>query len=141
MPKATARASAPTEAPRSRVAQFLAQQMEHSGKTQREIARELGYTRPNVVTMIKQGETKLPLSKVKPMAGALGIDPARLLRMAMEEYMPEALAVIEEVLGTIVTDNEKEILEVIRDATDDTDPKMRPKERERLRQWALKLAE
>ena len=47
-----------------------------------------------MITMIKKGRTKLPLSKVAAMARALDVDPGYLLRLAMSEYDAEAWAVI-----------------------------------------------
>ncbi len=33
-------------------------------KTQKEIASQAGYTNPNMITMLKLGDTKLPLGRV-----------------------------------------------------------------------------
>lgn len=48
---------------------------------------------------VQAGKTTLPINKVGAMTRALGLDPANLLRIVMTEYMPEAWAVIEEVVG------------------------------------------
>ncbi|MGZ9053126.1 MAG: helix-turn-helix domain-containing protein [Rhodoplanes sp.] len=56
-------------------------------KSQREIAAELGYERPNIISMMKRGETKLPLDKVPALAKALHVDPAHLFRLALEQQM------------------------------------------------------
>ena len=45
-------------------------------KTQAEIAEEAGFVNPNMVTMIKQGATKLPIDRVPALAKALEVDPA-----------------------------------------------------------------
>ena len=50
------------------VAEFIAAQIAMSDKTQREIALALGYDKPNIITMFKQGLTKIPLNKVAPLA-------------------------------------------------------------------------
>jgi hypothetical protein len=42
------------------VAEYLAAQISLSGKSQADIAREVGYERSNVVNMMKQGTLKLP---------------------------------------------------------------------------------
>jgi len=109
-------------APKSKLAAFISAQIALSEKTQREIARELGYAKPNVITMIKQGEMKLPIEKVAPLAQALEIDAVRLLSMTMEEYMPETWQVIEEINGFSVTENEREIIEILRKETGGSDP-------------------
>lgn len=99
------------------VAEFLSIQMEASGKLQTEIARDVGFDKPNVITMIKQGKTKLPLAKIGLMAQSLGIDPQFLLGMVMEEYHPEAWDVMSGILNTQpLTSNERLVVEALRAA-------------------------
>jgi len=99
------------------VAEYLAAQIVLSGKSQADIAREVGYVRGNIVNMIKQGVTKLPINKVGLFAKAVGVDPLHLLRMTLTEYMPETWSAIEEIAGrTLITEEERRILEVIRKA-------------------------
>jgi transcriptional regulator with XRE-family HTH domain len=107
-----------------KVAEYLNVQLDLSPKTQREIALEIGYERPNIITMFKQGLTKVPITKIAPLARALGVDPAYFLRIAMNEYMPDTLEAIEQVFGAIVTANEAEIIEVIREATQGKNPRI-----------------
>ena len=80
-------------------AEHLTKLIERSPKTQREIALECGYSKSNLITMFKQGLTKVPIEAVPKLAKALDEDPAVLLRMALREYMPAALKTIEEYLG------------------------------------------
>ena len=80
----------------SAVARFLTDAINRSSKTQLEIAQEVGFSKPNMITMVKQGRTKMPITKVKLMADALDIDPKYLLRLCFEEYQPGNWAVIEE---------------------------------------------
>jgi len=47
-------------------------------KSQLQIASETGLSNPNMVTMIKQGASKLALDRVPSMARALRCDPACL---------------------------------------------------------------
>lgn len=108
------------------IAEFLTRKIDESSKTQREIAVELGYENPNIITMFKTGDTKLPLTTVGPMARALGVDPVYLLRLAMSEYMPETFKAVEHSLGTtILTDNERELLDEFRRHTAETNPEGR----------------
>ena len=105
------------------VAEFLTGKIDQSGKTQRDIAEEIGYDNPNVIIMIKQGHTKLPLTTVGSLARALDIDPAPLLRLVMLEYLPDTYRAIEDCLGTmILTEHERELVEVYRLCTKDSDP-------------------
>src|SRR5271168_2244911 len=55
-------------------------------KTQREIAQEVGYETPNIISMFKRGESKLPLNKIPLLSKALGVDPAHMFRLALEQY-------------------------------------------------------
>jgi transcriptional regulator with XRE-family HTH domain len=93
------------------VAEFITRHIKTSGKSQVEIARELGYPKPNIITMFKQGKTPIPLSKVGALAKSLGIDPALLLKKVMGEYMPDTLAALQSVLdGLLLTPNERELI-------------------------------
>jgi transcriptional regulator with XRE-family HTH domain len=94
--------------------QHLAKLIERSPKTQREIALEIGYSKPNLITMFKQGLTKVPIEVVPRLAKALDEDPAFLLRLALRDYMPKALEVIEANLGPILTEEEKWLIEAHR---------------------------
>jgi len=53
-------------------------------KSQAEIAHDAGFVNPNVLTMIKQGGTKLPLDRVPALAKALDADPRRLFLLAFD---------------------------------------------------------
>src|SRR6056297_3865375 len=56
-----------------------------SKKSQIEIATEAGYVNPNMITMIKQGSTKVALDRVPALARALECDPAYLMRLSLEQ--------------------------------------------------------
>lgn len=90
--------------------------------TNQDIAGRIGYANPNVISMIKKGRTKLPIDKVTKMADALHVDRARLMRMALSEYMPDAYHDIKQCLGEPITQNERVVLEVWRDSTNGEDP-------------------
>lgn len=98
------------------VAEYLSQQFDLCGKTQLEIAREAGFEKSNVLTMFKQGTTKLPLSRVGRVARAIGVDPLYLYQLAMSEYEPETWAEIEGLVlrQPVVTQNEMEIIQLLR---------------------------
>jgi DNA-binding CsgD family transcriptional regulator len=98
------------------VAEYIEQQIAFSEKSQKDIAEEIGYDKPNVLTMIKQGKTKLPVNKVGQLAMALGVDPVHLLRLVMSEYMPQTWEAIENVVGTsLVSRGERKLIESLRD--------------------------
>src|SRR5438477_4565409 len=83
-------------------------------KSQREIAQEVGWTRPNMISMIKSGDAKVPWGSVSALAKAIEADPADLFRLALEEYWPEAHDAIGRVFGSIVSENERSFLEHLR---------------------------
>lgn len=100
------------------VADFVSQQIEISGKMQKSIAEELGYDKPNMITMIKQGKTPLPFNKVGPLAKSLNIDPFHLLRLTMMEYQPHTWEAVEALIGQqTISKSEMEILELVREVS------------------------
>jgi transcriptional regulator with XRE-family HTH domain len=112
----------------------LTQLIRRSGKTQREIARELGYSKPNMISMMKTGEVNIPLQKIGPLAKALEADPAHLMRLALQEYQPENWEAIEAHLGPLLTANEQKVVDVFREVTGGSDPDLSPATMDRLRE-------
>lgn len=103
-------------------------------KSQLQIASEAGFQNPNMVTMIKQGSSKLAIDRVPSMAQALDCDPAYLMRLAMEQAEGDTAAqAIFEVFGTPVTANELGWVEAIRELSDHTDPRLTTRSRAALR--------
>ena len=102
------------------------------GKTQGHIAREIGYERANMLSMLKRGSTKVPLEKIPALGRALNIDPAFLYRLALEQYWPNEYRTIVEIFGTVCSRNERDILASIRDATSHADPALTPELRKKL---------
>jgi transcriptional regulator with XRE-family HTH domain len=117
------------------VAEYLTAQINLCGKTQLDIAREVGFEKPNIITMLKQGKSKLPISRIGKLAKSLGVDPWYLYQLAMSEYEPDTWSVIEEDIlrgQPVLTENEKEILALLRSCRV-PNPKVRTlEERERL---------
>jgi hypothetical protein len=106
------------------LAKYLFTQIEaiSSMKTQREIAAEAGYDRPNIISMFKRGEMKVPLDRVGALAKALHVDPGHMMRLALDQSYPELGPVFRSIFGHTVTDNEFAIIEVIRKASENTNP-------------------
>ncbi|MDX5412867.1 MAG: helix-turn-helix domain-containing protein [Rhodobacterales bacterium] len=92
------------------VAEYLSQAISLSGKSQREISQEVGWNNPNVLSMMKQGITKVPVEKAPALAKALGVDQSVFLRLVMNEYMPEAWGVIRKFSGELLTEEELELI-------------------------------
>lgn len=98
----------------SQVAAFIASRISELGKTQTQIASEAGFPKPNIITMIKQGKTKLPLNKIGPVALALECDPSHLLRMCLSEYEPDTWTAIEPYLGSLLKPEEAALIAALR---------------------------
>jgi predicted XRE-type DNA-binding protein len=97
------------------VAQYIEQMVALSDKSQKEIAEAMGYDKPNIITMFKQGSTKLPINKVAPFAKAVGADPIHLLRLVMQEYMPETWESLQGMVGqSLVTEDELKLVKATR---------------------------
>lgn len=98
----------------SHVARFINNRIEETGQLQKDIAAKCGFDKPNIITMIKQGSTRLPLDKIGPMAKALETDPVQLLKMCMEEYHPATWRAIEPFMETAMTKDELRLLKALR---------------------------
>lgn len=104
------------------VAEFIADRLAECDKTQREIAEECGFEKPNIITMFKNGSTKIPLNRIGPLAKAIGADPAHLLRLVMQEYFPDTWSAVEDIMqSTVLTANELDLVRKFRDVTGDND--------------------
>jgi len=103
-------------------------------KTQKEIAREVGFVNSNMLSLLKSGANKVPLDRVPALAKSLDADPAYLMRLALEQSVGVTAAnAIVEVFGTPVSENERGWLEEIRDASDNGDPRLTTRSRSALR--------
>src|SRR5262249_51851948 len=103
-------------------------------KNQAEIASEAGFANPNMLSMIKAGSTRLPLDRVPTLAKALDVDPARLLQLALEQWVGSAATrAFDEIFGTIVSRNEIAWLEELRAASNNSDPSLTTRTRSALR--------
>jgi transcriptional regulator with XRE-family HTH domain len=119
----------------SRMARYLDRQIDalKGEVSQRDIAAKLGYPKSNIISMFKKGEAKVPLDKIPALADALHVDIGHLMRLGLEQYWPDKLDVITKVFSRAVTENEYEIVETIRKASHDTDPKATAAQKAELR--------
>lgn len=94
-------------------------------KSQADIAVEAGYTNANMITMIKQGSSKVALDRIPALARALEVDPAFILRLALDQAIGRTAAeAVVEVFGELVTINEVGWLRAIREASNNSDPRL-----------------
>lgn len=103
-------------------------------KTQAEIASEAGFANANMMTFLKNGRNKVPLDRVPSLAKALEVDPAYLMRLALDQAVGATAAkAINEIFGTPATENERGWLNELRDASGNTDPRLTARSRAALR--------
>lgn len=117
------------------VAVYLAKQVELQaslGKTRQQIATEAGYERPNMISMMCNGDVKVPIDKVPALARALNVDLSYLMRLTLVQYWPGSAEDIADVFGT-VTSNEAKMLGIIRSANNHSDPEVTPELERKLR--------
>jgi hypothetical protein len=98
--------------------QCLAKLIDNSPKKQTEIAVELGYPKPNLITMFKKGLTRVPLEKVPVFADILGVNRVFLMNLWLTTYAPEWRDTLQQVYGFMVTEAEGEWVILLRKAYD-----------------------
>src|SRR5271170_3660497 len=114
----------------SAIAKYIDKQIDalKGVKTQREIATEIGYDKPNMISMFKRGEARVPLDKIPLLAKAMEVNPTHLFRLALEQYWPNMRDMIADIFGRIASENEEVLLlEKWRKATNKLDPAPTPK--------------
>ena len=99
----------------SPVAILVARMVKQSRYTQKEIAKMCGFKTPNIISMIKQGITKVPIEKIPALAKALGVDRAEFFTLVMKTYNPNEYEVIVQTFGEPITDAERKIVKLLRD--------------------------
>lgn len=110
---------------KTRIAKLISDRIEElkGVKTQKDIADIVGYKNQNMITMLKQGDSKVALDRVGDLAKALEVDPALMMRLAMEQfYAPSTVRELMTFMETPITKNEMAFVEVIREASDHVNP-------------------
>jgi len=103
------------------VADLVAKMIDESGRTQAAVAAETGFPKPNVLSMIRHGQTRLPLDRAPAFARACGRDPVHLLRTALAEYHPAVHRVLVDAFGEPLTSLEAQLVAVYRAISPDGD--------------------
>jgi len=98
----------------SPTANMLAKSIEDSDLTQREIAAHAGFNSPNIVSMLKTGETRVPLNRIPALARTLGMNEREFLLVAIAEYHPGVHEVLVDVLGLPLSDAEIAVVVMFR---------------------------
>ena len=101
----------------SPTADMLAKAIDASNLTQREIADRAGFQHANIISMLKSGETRVPLYRIPALARTLGMDERLFLMAAIAEYHPGVHEVLVDVLGLPLSDAELGIVTMFRMAS------------------------
>lgn len=100
------------------VADYLTSLIKNSGKTQALIAKECGFATPNMITMLKKNQSKIPLGRVPALAKSLGVDPTEMLSHCLEAYEPELYRVLAGISpAMLITQKEFKIIQALRIAS------------------------
>jgi len=111
---------------KSKTAAFLARAIEFSGKTQAQITEEAGFPKPNALSMMKLGQTKIPFERIPALAEATHVDPAYFMKIALAEYQPAIFAAIIETIGEPTTANELDMVHCYRICAPENQIEMNP---------------
>lgn len=93
----------------SKVASFIDAAIIASGKTHATLAKELGYSSVNIISMFRGGKTHLPIAKIQEAARAFGVDEMELTRLVLKERYPEVYEVLER-HGSFLEPDELDVL-------------------------------
>lgn len=77
--------------PKGRYRPFMTAAMLTCGKTQAQIAKEVGFENANNISLIKSGRAHLSLDKVIPFARAVGAPPDDFMMMYLSERFPKSM--------------------------------------------------
>lgn len=100
----------------SKAALYLSTCIARSSKSQKQIALETGYPQPNILSMFKKGQTKIPVNAVIPLADAIGGDRLFLMRLVLEDHFPDCHEDLQNLIarGEPLTRNECAMLRTVR---------------------------
>jgi hypothetical protein len=101
------------------VAVFIRESLEKNGKNVLDFGVELGLERDMLPRMIHAGLAKLPLKMIKQVAAVLGVEPAVLLGVWIQGYIPGLLPLLDE-LGqkTLLSASERRLIQALREHTE-----------------------
>lgn len=98
----------------SPTARMLAAALDASDLTQKDVATHAGFNNANVLSMMKTGETNVPLVRIPALASVLGLDAQEFLMTAIKEYYPPVHQVLVDILGLPLTADEMDAVARVR---------------------------
>lgn len=104
------------------VKDILRMRMDDLGIKNPDLQRALGYAKPNVIAMMRNGTMRLPASKALVAAQLLKLDPVFLLSKVIAENEPALWDAIYAVMGEyLMTKNELAVIKMLRQGLDGHD--------------------
>ncbi|MEO9497653.1 MAG: hypothetical protein ABJG42_24480 [Vibrio splendidus] len=98
----------------SDVPRIITSAVRNSSKSQADLARELNLN-SNLITMFKQGRTKIPIARAREVAIALDLDTYAFVRMILEEYYSDILFSIESTFAFSSDESETKAFKSLRE--------------------------
>ncbi len=99
------------------IASYVTRSIHHSGKSNKQIAQEAGFKKPNFVSMLKKGHAQVPLARIPALAKALGTDPKILLDACLAAYYPEIHKVFRAIAPSmLISSGELSVIRALRHA-------------------------
>lgn len=106
----------------NRVFEMLFDAIEQRGESFATVSEEYGLGSPGVLVQCWNGNLMIPVSFVPGIARFLKVDAAWLLRIYLEDHLPDTMTVIDKCgLSMMVTERERELVLSYRRATRDQD--------------------
>ena len=106
--------------PTYQLAEFMNRNWDASvGRTNEDVAGELGYRSANIISMWRTGRTRVPLDKLPGVARLMKLDMVALLPAWFEQQWGDRtdVAVLQKtILSRITTDREARLLSALREA-------------------------
>jgi transcriptional regulator with XRE-family HTH domain len=94
--------------------------------TNEELAEQLGYTRPNIISMWRTGRTRIPLDRLTKLSELLKVDLSFLLPLWVEQYGgAEAYTGVMKILQSSVSESEAKLVAAAREHTKGRDFKLK----------------
>jgi hypothetical protein len=125
------------------VAEYFDAQVALRQMTLAQLSKDLdGVLKPNMLSMIRSGNAKIPLIHVGRIARALGVDAMFFMKLALQEYQPENWTAIQEVFGDqpVLTRNEIDLIKAIR-AANPNNPKLTGRTKRKFQDVVASLAD
>jgi transcriptional regulator with XRE-family HTH domain len=119
----------------TRVAKFLAKRVDELAdkRSQRQLSIDAGFSTSNMLSMLKNGDAKVPLDRVYTIAKALDVDPRNLFRLTLEQFLDMSVQENRDMLSELFSTNESEIITYIR-SINGSDPGLNDRRREALKE-------